>query len=137
MTFARKLELVCSVVLTLLEVVLAFFFFYHADKKSASSDETHFFLLVTALFYALPVSLIISGSYFHIVKRKFAGMVILIIGCSLTVIIFFLWIYLIAILGGLANLWGKLYLLALVMAIITIIISLVVERQHKKAISSS
>jgi hypothetical protein len=139
MTFARKLELICSIVLTLLEICLIVFGFQDAYKVSERLNEPpDFFLAIVAavFFYSLPCLLVVLGSYLHALRRKYAGMIILIVGSSLTILVFFMSLYAIALSGGFANLWGKLNLLALVIAIFTIIISFVVERQNKKAITS-
>jgi hypothetical protein len=135
MTFARKLELTCGSVMGLLGVAILV---WGIREKYAVSVRLNrlpdFFPSIIGLLIILvcPCLLVTYGSFIHAVKQRDWGKVLLVIGC-----IFLIGYFLLAslTLALIAILNSPLLICLWVMAIVTLIVCFVVERQNKKALS--
>ena len=137
MSFVRKLELGCGVALGLLEIALPLVILNSDYNFLKSWKDILAAFLVPMLFYLVPGWLIVQGSYLHSVKQQTKGRTMLRVGCSLTLVVLFMFVFSGAARGKFPSYFAKLYLSAFVVAMAMLIISFIVERQNSKATSSS
>ena len=118
MTALRKFELICGITTLLLATVVS--------CTLAPLSVLQFLRLLTV--YLGPALLVAVGSYFHAVRRKTTGLVLLMIGGSILTV----WMFIVTLFGGLFyfyGLWGGLLSLApSALAILTMIAPLLVRR---------
>jgi hypothetical protein len=135
MTLARKLELACGGVIGLLAVAIFISWIReeYAISVGLNSPSDISGLIPNFIFFILwPCLLVAYGSFLHAIKQRDLGKVLLVTGCSFIIGYFLLSIFTIAFIGVLKS---PLILLLWFMAIVTLIVSFVVERQNKKVIS--
>jgi hypothetical protein len=139
MTFARKLELGCALVIGILEIALISLGMKDAIevwKDSNRVSEIYLSILAVILGYLFPCILVLLGSYFHSIQRQRRGMGFLLMGGLVISCVFIMSLYVLAVIGY-NTLFSQVNVALIVMAIFTVIVSFVVERQNKKALSSS
>jgi hypothetical protein len=137
MTFARKLELGCGGVMGLLAVAILVTWVREEYAISVYLNRSPDLLQIVMGFILIilcPCFLVAYGSFLHAVKQRNLGKVLLVTGCSFIIGYFLLSIFSIAFIAVLES---PLMLILWSMAIVTLIVSFVVEKQNKKAMSSS
>jgi len=139
MSFARTFELGCAVVVASLEIALVTLGMreaYHVSSYLNKPSEVSQTAVAAFLLYLLPSIPVLLGSYFHAVKRESGGIVLLAFGCFLVLCAFVMSLYGLA--GkGYNNAVGRMNLALFAMAITTIIVSAIVEKQNRETVSSS
>lgn len=120
MTLLRRIELVCGMTTLLLAL---------AVSSTLALPRSVLDFLSLLPFHIGPALLVAVGSYFHAVRRKTSGLVMLLVGGSILTIMIYPLTF-----GGfyLYGLWGGLLSLASATAILTMVASLMVRRAANK-----
>lgn len=131
MSLRRKLELCCGVITALLAFIISWMAF-RTDYQTALRLENEFYpmrdFLIAAVRFILPGFLVALGAYAHAVKREAWGRVSIIVG-GLFLIGMFLFNLFLSLAFWKTDLWLGLNFLLPMMAIVTIIASLLARRE--------
>ena len=131
----RKLELICGVACAAVATLLSLFIL-KSDWDAAHIVEQQFAvfreLFLVLLLFMFPGLLVAIGSYAHVAKQRFWGRFVLAVGCVAAVGSFLFLFAILPMLFVRVNWWSLLNLSFVLLAILTIVFSLVARKESSQ-----